>query len=161
MIFNWSEEQCQELADWLNTLMPGFIKFKFEYSKTNFEFLDLEIRIENGRIETNLFVKPNNLQLFLDYYSNHPQHCNEGIVFSQAIRVIERCSKPEDMKTNLKNLEEKLLDRNFPITLISENFEKAKSLDRESTLKRKPKNQSDDKVRGIVTHNKGNPPIQQ
>ena len=122
MMINGSEEQCKELVNWLNTIMPGVIKFKYEYSKTNIEFLDLEIRIENGRIETNLFVKPTNLQLFLDYYSNHPQHCKEGIVFSQAIRVIERCSKPEDMKTNLKNLEEKRLDRNFPIALISEKF---------------------------------------
>ena len=69
MIFNGSKEQCKELVDWLNTLMPGVIKFKFEYSKTNIEFLDLDIRIENGRIETNLFVKPTNLQLFLDYHS--------------------------------------------------------------------------------------------
>ena len=161
MLFNGSKEQCKELVDWLNTLMPGVIKFKFEYSKKNIEFLDLDIRIENGRIETNLFVKPTNLQLFLDYHSNHPQHCKEGIVFSQAIRLIERCSKPEDLKTNLKKLEEKLLDRNFPNTLISEKFEMAKALDRKTILRRKSRNKSDDKVRGIFTHNKGNPPIHQ
>jgi hypothetical protein len=40
-----------DLMNWLNTLMPGVIAFKFEYSKSNIEFLDLEISIENGRIE--------------------------------------------------------------------------------------------------------------
>ena len=78
MLFNGTMEQCKELVDQLNTLMPGVIKFKFEYSKTNIEFLDLDIRMENGRIETNLYVKPTNLQLFLDNFSNHPQHWKEG-----------------------------------------------------------------------------------
>ena len=124
------------------------------------KFLDLEIIIENGRLETNLFVKPTNLQLFLDYFSNHPQHCKEGIVFSQALRVIERCSKPEDVDINLRKLENKLSERNFPTTLIREKFEEAKKIDRTTILKRKPKKKLDQKMRGIFTYNQGNPPIQ-
>ena len=34
-------------------------------------------------------------------------------------------------------------------------------MDRKSILKRKPQKKSDDKVRGIFTHNKGNPPLHQ
>ena len=130
LLFKGSKEQCQELVDWLNSLMPGVIKFKFEYSKSEIEFLDLSIRIENGRIETNLYVKPTNLQLYLDFFSNHPQHCKEGIVYSQALRVIERCSKPEDVATNLAILKQKLLERNFPSILVDKKFEQAKSCDR-------------------------------
>ena len=33
MLFGGTEDQCQELVDWLNSLMPGVIKFKFQYSK--------------------------------------------------------------------------------------------------------------------------------
>ena len=161
MLFKGSEDQCQELVTWLNSLMPGIIKFKFEYSNTSIEFLDLTIRIENGRLETDLFVKPTNLQLFLDYFSNHPQHCKEGIVYSQALRVIERCSRPEDMNKNLNILKEKLLQRNFPNILIDKKFEQAKSMDRKQILRRKPKSKCDNKVRGIFTHNKGGPPIHQ
>ena len=161
MLFKGSEAQCQELVNWLNSLMPGIIKFKFEYSKTGIEFLDLSIKIENGRLETNLYVKPTNLQLFLDYFSNHPQHCKEGIIFSQALRIIERCSKPEDINKNLETLKEKLSQRNFPIPLIERKFEQAKVLDRKTILRRKPKLRSDNKIRGIFTHNKGGPPIYQ
>ena len=32
MLFKGSREQCQNLVNWLNTLMPGVVKFKFEYS---------------------------------------------------------------------------------------------------------------------------------
>ena len=160
MLFGGTEDQCQELVDWLNSLMPGVIKFKFQYSKKKIEFLDLEIRIENGRIETNLYVKPSNLQLFLDYSSNHPQHCKEGIVYSQALRVIERCSKVEDLEKNLDILAKKLSERNYPDSLIKEKFEKAKKLSRTEILKNRKKKIADDKVRGIFTHNDANPPLQ-
>ena len=77
----------------------------------------------------------------------NPQHCKEGIVFSQALRVIERCSKPEDVEINLSKLEQKLSERNFPHTLIRKKFEEAKKIERKTILKRKPKKKSDDKVR--------------
>ena len=41
MLYSGSEEQCKNLVNWLNTLMPGVVKFKFEYSKQKIEFLDL------------------------------------------------------------------------------------------------------------------------
>ena len=160
MLFRGSEDQCQALVDWLNSIMPGVIKFKYQYSKEKIEFLDLEVRIENGRLETNLYVKPSNMQLFLDYFSNHPQHCKEGIVFSQALRVIERCSRPEDLERNLDNLAQKLKDRNYPGTLIEEKFEKAKQIGRTEILKNRKKKTSDNRVRGIFTHNNSNPPLQ-
>jgi hypothetical protein len=49
--------------------MPGVIKLKCNFSDTELEFLDLRIMIVNGRLETEIFVKPTNLQLFLDYTS--------------------------------------------------------------------------------------------
>ena len=64
------------------------------------------------------------------------------------------------MEVILAKLEDKLLGRNFPKTLIDEKFEIAKKKDRKNILRRQPKNQSKDKVRGIFTHNQGNPPIQ-
>ena len=94
--------------EWLNSLMPGVVKFKYEYSVNKIEFLDLEIIIENGKLETNLFVKPTNLQLYLDFFSNHPDHCKESLVYSQALRIIERCSKEDDTEHHLKVLREKI-----------------------------------------------------
>ena len=104
--------------EWLNSLMPGVVKFKYEYSVNKIEFLDLEIIIENGKLETNLFVKPTNLQLYLDFFSNHPDHCKESLVYSQALRIIERCSKEDDTEHHLKVLREKLEMRNYPTKLL-------------------------------------------
>ena len=60
MLFTGSKEECQQFATWLNSLMPGTITFEFEFSLERIEFLDLEIYIEDGRVKTNLFVKPTN-----------------------------------------------------------------------------------------------------
>ena len=130
------------------------------FKREKIEFLDLEVRVENGRLETNLYVKPSNLQLFLDYFSNHPQHCKEGIIFGQALRIIERCSKAEDLEKNLDSLAEKLKERNYPETLIQEKFQKARKIDRADILKSRKKKKPDGKVRGIFTYNTTNPPLQ-
>ena len=161
MLFKGSKEQCQELVDWLNSLEPGVIKFKYEFSKEKVEFLDLVISIENGKLATNLFIKPSNQQLYLDFYSNHPSPCKEGVIFGQALRVLERCSKKEDSESHLLNLKSKLLARNYPENLIESKFNMAKKNSRKSLInkKRKNKNGEDKKVRLIFTYNQSNPPL--
>ena len=92
-MFKGSEAQCNRLTEKLNNIMPGVIKLKCNFSDNELEFLDLKIKIVNGWLETEIFVKPTNLQLFLDYTSNHPKHCKDSIVYSQALQVVERCSE--------------------------------------------------------------------
>ena len=91
MLFKGTEEECEKLVNWLNSLLPGEIKFKFQYSTEMVEFLDLEIFVENERLETNLSIRPSNLQLYLDFFSNHPEPCKQGVVYGQALRIVERC----------------------------------------------------------------------
>ena len=162
MLFRGSQEECKELVDWLNSLMPGIVKFKFDYSHSRIEFLDLQIFIEDGQLKTNLHIKPGNLQLYLDFFSNHPAPCKEAIIYSQALRIIERCSLSKDVTSNLENLKEKLKDRNYPEILINKKFEEARKKDRKELIYQgRKKKKYDDKIRLIFTHNEGNPPIHQ
>ena len=125
--------------------------------------MDLEIRIENNRLETNLYIKPTNLQLYLDFFSNHHEPCKEGIVYGQALRIIERCSKPEDAQNHLDDLKTKLRERNYPEKVIEQKFSKAKKNVRSDLIfkNRRKNGKPDDKVRLIFTHNQGNPPLHQ
>ena len=160
MLFKGNEEQCQELVNWLNSLMPGVIKFKYDFSPQKIEFLDLEILIKNGRLHTNLFIKPTNKQLYLDFNSNHPNHCKIGIPYSQALRVVERCSTPINEEEHLVNLKEKLIDRNYPPNLVDKQFIRAKKNNRRDRIfQQRKRNKQDNKVRLILTHNSTNPPI--
>ena len=83
MLFRGSESECENLVNWLNGLLPGVVKSKYEYSNQKIEFLDLEISIENGLLKTNLFKKSTNMQLYLDCNSNHPLPCRDSIPYSQ------------------------------------------------------------------------------
>ena len=49
MLFHGSKDECENLVSWLNSLMPGIIEFKFEFSYQKIEFLDLKswLRTEN------------------------------------------------------------------------------------------------------------------
>ena len=118
MFFKGTKEDCESLVVWLNSLMPGVVKFKFEFSYQKIEFLDLEIFLKDGRLNANLFVKPTNKQLYFDFASNHPTHCKEGIPYSQALRVVERCATPSDTDVQLNNLKEKLLQRKYPEDVV-------------------------------------------
>ena len=161
LLFKGSRAECDRLTDKLNNVMPGIIKLKCNFSDSDLEFLDLRIKIVGGRLETEIYVKPTNLQLFLDYTSNHPQHCKDSIVYSQALRVVERCSQPDSAVPHLETLREKFIDRNYPSVLVESQIGKAKSKDRKSIIfqQRKKKNEGDDRIRLIFTHNAQNPPI--
>ena len=64
--------------------MTGVVKLKFEYSKQKIKFLDVEIIIENGRLETNLFVKPTNLQLLFSLVQVQVQIQSLNLVLDQS-----------------------------------------------------------------------------
>jgi hypothetical protein len=161
MLFKGSEQECENLVKWLNSLYPGVIKFKHEYSTEKVEFLDLIISLEKYRIKTSLFIKPCNKQLYLDFYSNHPDPCKEGVIFGQALRILERCSESSDAEQHLENLKDKLEKRNYPEKLINTKFATAKKRTRSSLIhqSRHEKSGEDKKVRLIFTHNRGNPPL--
>ena len=112
-----------------------------------------------GLVETNLYIKPTNLQLYLDFFSNHPEPCKEGVVYGQALRILERCSKTEDAEKHLDDLKSKLKNRNYPEELISKKFYEEKNNPRKDLIfQKRSQTQKNDKVRLIFTHNKGNPP---
>jgi hypothetical protein len=163
MLFKGTKSDCEKLVNWLNSLMPGVVKLKFEFSFTRIIFLDLEIFIEDGRLKTDLHTKPTNKQLYLDFTSNHPDHCKRSIPYSQALRVIEKCSNTTDRDGQLEILRNKFQERSYPNYLIVSLFERAKKKERKVLINQqpKPKNSKDDRVRLIFTHSAANPPIYQ
>ena len=60
------KEECQNFVQWFNSLLPGVIQLKHEFSTEMVEFLYLQIMIENKKLETNLYIQPSNQQLYLN-----------------------------------------------------------------------------------------------
>ena len=57
----------------LNKFHPN-IKFSHEINKESIHFLDLNVRLSDGNISTDLYVKPTDRHQFLHYTSSHPDY---------------------------------------------------------------------------------------
>ena len=109
MLFRGYKSDCEQFVSWLNNLMFGVIRFTFKFVYNKVEFLYLEFLVKNRRLETNLYIKPTNKQLYLSFDSNHPEHCKRGIPYSQSLRVVERCTSSSDRDKHLENPKENWL----------------------------------------------------
>ena len=87
-LFIWEhgEESLEKSLNKLNTFHPT-INFIAEHSKEEINFLDVNIRLVEGELMTDLFVKPTDTHQFLDPSSSHPYHCKKGIPCNQALRL--------------------------------------------------------------------------
>ena len=73
------------------------IKFTATWSAEEVIFLDTRVYLREGRIETDLHVKPMDTHQFLRMNSCHPQHCKTAIPYSQALRLGRICSEEENL----------------------------------------------------------------
>ena len=87
-----------------------------------------------GIIQTDMHTKENSKNTYLLPGSNHPSHICTNIPYSLAYRVKRNCSKPELCEQRLEELKEKLLQRGYRPKLIDQAFNKIRGLDREATL---------------------------
>ena len=73
-------------------------QLRWEFTKPSKEcvFLDLTIKIEDGRIVTRTYQKPMNLFLYLPGPSAHPHGCIKGTIHSLLRRYYEQNSKRSD-----------------------------------------------------------------
>ena len=72
------------------------IKFTHETNKEDIVFLHLKVKLFDGKISTDLFVKSTDCHQFLHYTSTHPEHTKRSIVFRQVLRVTRICSYESD-----------------------------------------------------------------
>ena len=90
-------------------------------------FLDIKIILVEGTfISTDIYYKETNPHKYLDFNSAHPSHIKESIPFNLAKRIIVFVSDPELVQQRLKELEEWLLDCNYPFEKIQAAFHRAK-----------------------------------
>ena len=63
-IWTGSLQSLQEFARYANNILSS-IQIELRYSQEKIEFLDTWVKLENGRVYTNLYKKPSDKQLYL------------------------------------------------------------------------------------------------
>ena len=109
------------------------IKFTAEYSKEEVNFLDLNIKLIDGELKTDLFVKPTDTHQFLDPTSSHPYHCKKGIPYSQALRLNRICSDNTNFDKR-NDLEKWLMERGYNEKMIRKLILRAREHSRNDLL---------------------------
>ena len=71
-VWTGTETELKEFAAFANTIHKNII-VDLGYHKRQIEFLDTLVKIENGHIDTDLYIKPTDKQLYLNSLSNHPR----------------------------------------------------------------------------------------
>ena len=79
-----------------------------DYIETEFlkiNFLDIAIKIKEGKIMTNLFCKCADGHQYL-HYSSHTEQIKRSIVVCQTLRLKRVCSDKRDLDSNVENRRE-------------------------------------------------------
>ena len=99
----WRMVILQVFIDQVNMIHPR-IKFTAKYSKEEVNFLDLNTKLIDGELQTDLFVKPTDSHQFSNPASSHSYHCKKGIPYTEVLRRNRICSDNENFDKRSKVL---------------------------------------------------------
>ena len=90
--FIWTEREnkLESFSQCLNTFHPN-LKFTHKKSKTLINFLDVTVKINSDKFETDLYSKPTDCHQFLGFNSAHPILQTKSIVYSQGLHIKRLC----------------------------------------------------------------------
>ena len=129
---SWQENV---IIDVLNKKHPT-IKFTTEWSKTQINFLDVTVFLENGKIKPDLYVKPTDTHQYLHSSSCHPCHCKKGIPYSQTLRLNRIYSDSTSFDRRCNDLKRWLLERGYKEMEVRKQVLRGRAFCRDDLLNR-------------------------
>ena len=98
IFFFWkdAEENLDKSLKNFNKFHPN-LRFVYRKSREKINFLDVVIKIKEGKITANLFCKPRDGNQYLHYDSCHTEHIKRSIVFNQTLRLKRACCEKRDL----------------------------------------------------------------
>ena len=128
------------------------IKFTAEWSKEEINFLDVNVRLRNRQLETELHIKPTDTHQFLHSKSCHPYHCKKSIPYSQALGYNKIFSDNKTFDQRCNELEKWLMERGYSERMVRTQILKARGESRNSLLERGNTKTSDSKLTFNITY---------
>ena len=120
IFFPWhgSKEELKSFFKEINEVHET-IKFDIEYSYHHVNFLDTTVTLSPSKtLETSLYQKPTHRHVFLHKKSHHPSSTKRNIICSQAYRIKRICSKEENYRDGIAELQKQFLQRDHLETEI-------------------------------------------
>ena len=150
LIFNGTTKDLHKLLKEINEIHPT-MNLTFNHTtvpgerpedkcdckeQSDIPFLDTLCRIEDGKIETDLYKKKTDRNQYLLPTSCHPKQTTNSIPHSLALRILRICSNPEKREQRLGELKSFLLERGYKSDRIEAAFKRVRRVPREAALRR-------------------------
>ena len=135
-IFKCTEDELRENLEWMNS-QHNTIKFTYEYSRETINYLDTTTYVdEHRKLQTKVYKKPTDTDMYLHYKSYHPRHQKKNsICYSQAARYRLICSELRNFDIICQRLLKQMTLRGHPHSRLKTEIARARALDREQLLK--------------------------
>ena len=104
-------------------LIPIF-NLRVSQVKKTIDFLDPDVALDNGSLESTVHIKPSDRHQYLHNSSSYPDHTKRSIVFSQTLRKIS--SREKDSRDHCLQRRSWFLKRKYPEKLIDNEMKKVR-----------------------------------
>ena len=101
-----------EFLEYVWYYYPNF-KCTWDWFEYEMAYLDVKVRMRDGKISTGVYRKETNTHQYLDYGSYHPIHLKKGITYGQTLQLRRIFDLEEVFEEWIKKLGDTLLRREF------------------------------------------------
>lgn len=150
VIWRGSRNDADEFVDALN-INHFNLEFTSNFSSTSLEFLDLELTIKEGKLESSLFRKQTAGNSLLHARSCHPKSLVNSIPYGELLRAKRNCSTDEAYRREEACMTNRFLERGYSKQTIQKAKIKEDEKSRSSLLEpKKGKIEDGNKIRFIT-----------
>ncbi|MES9884726.1 MAG: GIY-YIG nuclease family protein [Sedimenticola sp.] len=157
-IWTEGEEELMKFANHANNIHPR-IKVTLRWSREKIEFLDTWLKLQDGKLQTDLYSKPTDKHLYLQPESDHPDHTKTAIPYGLGLRLKRICSEESSFQQQSAVLKTRLQKRGYGSKVINNEFRKVNRVSREEALKKTKKKEAKNRVPLVLTYSSHLPDI--
>ena len=141
--------------DYLNNIdSTGKIKFTMQIADDNgLEFLDLKLKIQNGKISVDVYSKPTNSFTYVMPSTCYPRKNINNVPRGIALRLKRICDSDEKFAARSTEYKNYLIARDYEPKVVEHHFKDISKLSRNEARKIKPKGQANDQILFATTYN--------
>ena len=132
-IWSHGKDSLLQFNAWLNSRHPK-IQFTCIYSKLSVDFLDTTVKLIDGSLQTELYIKPTSSLSYLHRDSSHPTHVFQALPYGEFLRVRRNCSTISSFNRFSDIILEAFVQRGYDRVSLLRAQEQARSVERHSLL---------------------------
>ena len=103
VIWIYGKNHLETFLEELNNFNPD-LKFTSKSNEKQILFLDLKVKLNEGKISTDLYIKSGDRHQYIHFASSHSNYINRSIVYNQGLRVKRICSEKEDFLKHMRKM---------------------------------------------------------